>query len=146
ADAMVAAGSFRTVLTAGFGVGQVGGGYYALDITDPDLDDGGPRFLWQLTRDPGGAAMFGEGGTPLVTTVFIKQSPTDPGADVAVAILPGGDAGLRTSGATTAGPLLQPVDSTYAPSPTVGAYTGAEAARSVTVVRLDTGEVLRSFR
>ena len=146
ADAMVAAGSFRTVLTAGFGVGQVGGGYYALDITDPDLDDGGPRFLWQLTRDPGGAALFGEGGTPLVTTVFIKQSPTDPGADVAVAILPGGDAGLRTSGATTAGPLLQPVDSTYAPSPTVGAYTGAEAARSVTVVRLDTGEVLRSFR
>ncbi len=49
-DGKVANGTFRTVLAAGFGVGQVGGGFYALDVTDPDLDDGGPKFLWQLTK------------------------------------------------------------------------------------------------
>ncbi len=146
ADARVASGSFRTVLTAGFGVGQVGGGYYALDVTDPDLDDGGPKFLWQLTRDAAGTELFGQGGTPTLATVFIKQGPSDPGSDVAIAILPGGDAGLRTHAATAAGPLLAPVDSTFTSAATVGAYSGAEAARSLTIVRLDTGEVLRSFR
>ncbi len=145
-DAEVATGTFRTILVAGFGVGQVSGGYYALDVTDPDKDDGGPRFLWQLTNDDSGTALFGGGGTPAIATAFIRPSSSDPGADVAIAILPGGDAGLRTGSSTTAGPILATKDSTYAAATAVSGYSSATAARSLTIVRLDTGEVLRSFR
>lgn len=146
ADAQTATGTYRTVMVSGFGVGQVAGGYYALDVTDPDLDDGGPRFLWQLTKDASGNALFGEGGTPALATVFVRSGSSDAGADVAVAILPGGDAGLRTGVGTTAGPILATKDSTYAAKTSVSSYTSADPARSLTVVRLDTGEVLRSFR
>lgn len=145
-DAQTASGTYRTVLVAGFGVGQVSGGYYAIDVTDPDNDDGGPRFLWQLTNDGAGTALFGGGGTPAITTAFVRANGSDPGADVAIAILPGGTAGLRTGTATTAGPILATKDSTYAAATSVSSYTSALAARSLTVVRLDTGEVLRTFR
>jgi type IV pilus assembly protein PilY1 len=146
ADGKVAAGTFRTVLTAGFGVGQTGGGFYALDVTDPDLDDGGPKFLWQLTKDATGNALFGDGGTPVITTVFLKSGTSDPGSDVAVAILPGGSAGSQSGTTTSIGPTLTPVDTTYNAATTVNAYSGADVARSLTIVRLDNGEVLRSFR
>lgn len=145
-DAQSATGTYHTAMAAGFGVGQVSGGYYAMDVTDPDLDDGGPKFLWQITNDGAGTALFGSGGTPALATVFLRADSTDPGSDVAVAILPGGDAGIRTGTATSSGPLLAPKDSTFSSSTTVSSYTSAEAARSLTVVRLDTGEVLRSFR
>lgn len=148
ADAQAAAGEWRTVLLSGFGAGQVAGGYFAIDVTNPKPENGGPILRWQLTRDSSNNALFGSGGTPLITTVFLKSGASDPGEEVAVAVLPGGDLGTRTSTLTTAGPLVQPVDgqSQFAPSTQVASYTGAEAARSLTIVRLDTGEVIRSFR
>jgi type IV pilus assembly protein PilY1 len=146
-EAKTATGTYRTAMVSGFGVGQVAGGYYALDVTDPDLaSGGGPKFLWQLTKDTSGNALFGEGGTAALATVFVRANSSDPGADVAVAILPGGDMGLRTGVGTTAGPILAPKDTTYAAKTSVSSYTSADAARSLTVVRLDTGEILRSFR
>lgn len=147
ADGKEAVGTYRTVLAAGFGKDSAaGGGYYALDVTDPDLDDGGPKFLWQLTKDNNGNSLFGAGGTPVLTTVFLKSGAEDAGSDVAVAILPGGAAGSRSGTTNVIGPTLPPKDSTFNAAPTINAYTGAEAARSLTIVRLDTGEVLRSFR
>jgi type IV pilus assembly protein PilY1 len=145
ADAQTATGTYRTTLVAGFGVGQVSNGYYAMDITEPDKDNG-TKFLWQLTSDASGTALFGAGGTPAVTTAFIRANNSEAGADVAIAILPGGVAGTRTGNNTTAGPILSPKDATYAPAANVSSYTAADAARSLTIVRVDTGEVLRSFR
>jgi type IV pilus assembly protein PilY1 len=146
ADAEAAAGGWATVLVQGFGKGQVGAGFFALDITNPVEAEGGPRFLWQLTRDEDDNELFGQGGTPLITTVFLKSSSMDPGKEVAVAVLPGGDKGSRSGALVGAGPLMDPEDETFAPALQVNGYTGAEAARSLTVVRLDTGEVIRSFR
>jgi type IV pilus assembly protein PilY1 len=146
ADAAAGAGSWGTMLVAGFGRGQVGAGYYAVDITNPVEAAGGPQFLWQLTRDDNGAALFGEGGVPLITTVFMKTSSTDPGTEVAVAVLPGGDKGSRSTSLVSAGPLMDPVGDDFEPEAEVNGYTGSEAARSLTIVRLDTGEVIRSFR
>lgn len=145
-DAQTATGTFRTILVGGFGIGQVSGGYYALDITDPDLDTGGPRFLWQLNKDSAGTTLFGDGGTPALATVYIRSGSSDPGADVAVAILPGGTLGTRTGSSTGAGPILAAKNTTYNPAATVSSYTSADAARSLTVVRLDTGEIIRTFR
>jgi type IV pilus assembly protein PilY1 len=148
ADAESGLGDWRTIGVSGFGSGQVSGGYFAIDLSNPEIAKGGPAFRWQLTRDKNGIPLFGVGGTPLITTLFLKSSSTDPGSEVAVAILPGGDLGSRTSGTTAAGPLVQPVagQSQFAPSTTVAAYSGSDAARALTVVRLDTGEVVRSFR
>lgn len=146
-DAQQGAGNWKTVLVAGFGKGQVGGGYYALDVTDPDPTTGGPEFLWQLTRDGSSNPLFGSGGTPLITTLFVKSNASDPGAEVPVAVLPGGDAGTRSGAAVSAGPLIQPENAgRFGPDEQVNGYVDAAAARSLTIVRLDTGEVLRSFR
>jgi type IV pilus assembly protein PilY1 len=147
-DAQAASGEWRTLLVSGFGVGQVSGGYFALDVTNPDPLLGGPELRWQLTRDGDGTPLFGAGGNPIITSVFLKSGSTDPGSEVAVAILPGGDLGTRTTSLTGAGPLTDPVDgqSAFAAANQVAAYSGADAARSLTVVRLDTGEVVRSFR
>ncbi|MEY4547558.1 MAG: hypothetical protein RL685_3753, partial [Pseudomonadota bacterium] len=132
----------------GFGEGAVDGGYFALDVTRPELDDGqGPRFLWQLTRSTTDARLFGNGGTPLITTVYL-QSGSDPPREVAVAVLPGGDIGPTSSvavGATPPALAVTPTD--FATTRTAGLnYTGADRARSLTIVRLDTGEVVRTFR
>jgi type IV pilus assembly protein PilY1 len=140
-SARFGAGLWRSVLVQGFGGTR--GGYFALDITDPVIsgDTGGPRFLWQLTTDSDGNPLFGEGGgTPLITTVFLNDK------EVAVAVLPGGE-GTRDDGA----PIVKRkadlsfVDPDYTPRPKVPAYSGT-AARSLTIVRLDNGEIIRTFR
>lgn len=132
---------WRTVLVQAFGGTR--GGYFALDITDPVIsgDSGGPRFLWQLTTDSEGNPLFGEGGgTPLITTVFVEDK------EIAVAVLPGGE-GTRDDGAD---PIdreadISFVDADYTPRPRVPVYSGT-ASRSLTVVRLDNGEIIKTFR
>lgn len=146
AEAQSGVGAWRTALVQGFGKGQVGAGYFALDITNPVTTSGGPRFLWQLTRDGSGNPLFGTGGTPLITTVFLKRSANDAGTEVSVAVLPGGDAGSRTGEQTLAGPLMLPEDDRFEPKEFVNEYSGALSARSLTIVRLDTGEIVRTFR
>jgi len=140
-SARFGASLWRTVLVQAFGGTR--GGYFALDITDPVIsgDTGGPRFLWQLTTDSEGNPLFGEGGgTPLITTAFLDNK------EVAVAVLPGGE-GTRDDGADPVDreAVTTFVDADYTPRAKVPAYSGA-AARSLTIVRLDNGEIVRTFR
>lgn len=133
--------AWRTVLVQSFGEGWPG--YFALDITDPAA---GPRLLWQLTTAANGEPLFGSGGTPLITSVFVG---TGVGAkEVAVAVLPGGSGGAPTGSAcdrTLA--TFNHIPSGFQPRTRVNCYaTSARAAKSVTIVRLDSGEILRTFR
>ena len=194
---------YHTTLVSGLGAS--GGGYYALNVSDPDcgglaglgcinthvaaaskdaahgtaaVPAVGPHFLWQLTDIPIGAAdpakktrlardgtqmvaLFGsQSGTPVITT--LQVDPDGNGArQIGVAILPGGIDGPPVKGGT----CVRAMDSggPYNPinfdSSAVGfprrrevrqwgkscAATDPVAGRSVTVVRLDTGEIIRHF-
>ena len=152
ADAQGGLGQWRTILVQSFGGNR--GGYFALDVTDPvpNVDPKkGPKFLWQLTEYDDGDPLFGRGGTtPLITTIFFDDGT---GAkEVAVAILPGGEdpdppkAGQKKNRKDQ---TPSNVDNRFTPRVEVPEYEDKKenhAARAITVVRLDTGEVIRSFR
>jgi type IV pilus assembly protein PilY1 len=137
-------GEWRTILVQSFGKQHAG--YFAIDVTDPvPSSTGGPKFLWQLVTDSAGNQLFGDGGgTPLITTVYLDHK------EVAVAVLPGGYS--NTPGADGATPDTgcargKTWSITPKPRDNVPCYSGsAIRARSVTVVRLDSGEILRTFR
>lgn len=151
--------SYRTIMVQGFGAKL--GGYYALDVTSPTVDIAdskkGPKFLWQLTTDDAGNQLFGKGsGTPLITTLFMdtKQS-TEPVREVAVAVLPGGlgDAPTTTTAMCDSDNITAiagDVSSNYRPQIRCyganGSSVNSIAARSITIVKLDTGEIIRTFR
>ncbi|MEO8180326.1 MAG: hypothetical protein ABI895_15930 [Deltaproteobacteria bacterium] len=147
ADAQAGSGNWRTVLLQSFGEGQVSGGYFAVDITQPDREGShAPKFLWQLTRDASGNPLFGNGGTPLITTIYL-QSGLGGSREVAVAVLPGGDLPPGVGTVLAKPPALGVSDPEFETQRTTGRnYSSAERARSLTIVRLDTGEVLRTFR
>lgn len=147
--------TWRTLMTQGFG--PLTGGYFALDVTSPTIDKTdsttGPRFLWQLTTDANGHSLFGKAsGNPLITTVFVSVGNNDL-REVSVAVLPGGDGDApdSTTPACAAGSLM-PVLNTGGPNTVfrslVPCYSSAASigARSLTFVRLDTGQILRTFR
>jgi type IV pilus assembly protein PilY1 len=149
--------TWRMVLLQSFGANK--GGYFALDVTDPDptKPNGGPKFLWQLTTNAAGAPLFGRGGvTPLITTLYFDVEAGLNPKEVAVAVLPGGLGSTPSLPAgNTIGCPTQPDAEPLGTDPEgfgqrrayVNCYpdTGREA-RSLTIVRLDTGEVIRSFR
>lgn len=142
ANARFGLGQWRTVLVQAFGGTRAG--YFAVDVTNPvpiDSDtNSGPQFLWQITTDSDGNPLFGAGGgTPLITTVFVD------GTEIAVAVLPGGSGGARVDGGTVARAEWDGIDDDYPPRTTVAEYED-EVSRSLTIVRLDTGEILRTFR
>jgi type IV pilus assembly protein PilY1 len=138
-------------------------GYFALDVTHPTIPETtdtskGPKFLWQLTTDSAGQPLFGKGGsTPAITTLYIG------GKQVPVAVLPGGrgdpvgpgacdkDMGaplpLATDG-TPGGPqnLSDYRTNKICDYPNASGSLASTAARSVTIVRLDTGAIVRTFR
>lgn len=136
-QAQKADASWHTVLVASGGAG--GAFYYALDITDPNK----PKFLWQLSTDSAGTSLFGKtGGTPAIATIALKKD--DARSEVAVAILPGGAGSTSSDGAcdrknpdwgNVGAPARKQVRC-WEPGP----------SRSLTVVRIDTGEVLMNFR
>lgn len=142
--------AWRTILVQSYGTLRPG--YFAIDITDPEIEAGGPKFLWQLSTDSAGRPLFGTGGaTPLITTVLLDK------LEVAVAVLPGGypeKAGTAKIGSSdTAGCARKGTYGSWptdvpAPRTDVKCYyeDDAKRARSVTVVRLDSGEILRTFR
>ncbi len=147
---------WHTALVAGFGAQQRG--YYAIDVTDPtpntDLTKG-PQFLWQLTDVPAikgvpDRALFGQhSGTPTITTVFADLDGAGP-HEVGVAILPGGiDTGAVGGSCKrlgTPGNDAAPTGWTRRDFVRCWAAPGKNVpGRSLTVVRLDTGEVLRTF-
>jgi type IV pilus assembly protein PilY1 len=163
AQAKASSARWYTVIVGSFGAY---GGYYALDVSWPEPNSAtippagyvkGPRFLWQLTTDVNGQPLFGgQAGTPSIATLFFTMPGEAEPAEHAVAILPGGLGGQRveapvnvTFDASAVDPKVtartrtrsyMPVDGSDASVRTLG------GARSVTVVRLDTGEVIRTFR
>ena len=155
----VTATTWRTALVQGFGKNR--GGYFALDITNPDTATGspysatsatsGPEFLWQLTEDSSNRWLFGpSGATPLITTLFCQPPSGDTTPrEIPVAILPGGYAPADSSGTVTrANTSPTGIPSGYAVRTSIPSYTSTDAiaARSLTIVRLDTGEIVRTFR
>jgi type IV pilus assembly protein PilY1 len=156
-DARGGLGTWRTVLVQGFGGGR--GGYFALDVTNPvpdasapaNTERGGPRFLWQLTKDSAGNELFGRAGaTPAITTLFFDPDGSTNPREIPVAILPGGYGGTPNGSASTPARTFTGVtlDSRFTPRGQVRGYDwGSEVgARSVTIVRLDKGEIIRTFR
>jgi type IV pilus assembly protein PilY1 len=143
--------TWRTVLVQAFGSPR--GGYFALDITDPiPSADGGPKFLWQLTTTGSGDPLFGpRGAIPTITTLYLDTTSLDGATtgprEVAVAILPGGSGNPPTGDSTARAAEPEGVDSDFEPRGSINAYSDTEiAARSLTIVRLDTGEIIRTFR
>jgi type IV pilus assembly protein PilY1 len=146
-NAQAADNTWRTILVQS--LGEAGSGYFALDITDVNPSSvGGPRFLWQITTDAAATPtpIFGQGGTPLITTLSINEAGIRK--EVAVAVLPGGDA-PETSGScarlSSTGDWSH-IPATYTPRSRARCYPADSRARSVTIVRLDSGEILRTFR
>ncbi|MEO6576903.1 MAG: hypothetical protein ABIP89_23850, partial [Polyangiaceae bacterium] len=135
----------------------------------------GPQFRWQLTNAGATSANISTGqqifgshsATPAITTVYVDLGSSAGGLqEIGVAVLPGGSdlpavAGTCTRHYTvgssgTTGDDATPNNSTpnYAPRagvPCYGNATGSTrstlpvAGRSLTIVRLDTGEILRTF-
>ena len=149
--------TWRTILIQGFGKHR--GGYFALDVTNPDTAvnspykslSPGPRFLWQLSEDSANRWLFGpSGATPLITTLFFAPSASDSvPREIAVAILPGGNADPDTAtNVARANPTPYNSPSEYPARNSIPQYTSTDAiaARSLTIVRLDTGEIVRTFR
>ncbi len=149
--------TWRTILVQGFGTTFPG--YFALDVTNPDPsmtingETGGPKFLWQITSDVSGNPLFGSGGaTPTITSLLVDEDGTGA-REVPVALLPGGTGGAGTAG-TLATPGCPRASSSaylgkfgsYPPRPRVPCYTANLGARSLTIVRLDTGKIIRTFR
>jgi type IV pilus assembly protein PilY1 len=150
-------------------VGSFGayGGYYALDVSWPNPDSTaspptgyhkGPRFLWQLTTDINGAPVFGDrAGVPSIATLYFAMPGSgQAAAEHAVAILPGGLGGLPTDQAVQRSYSISAVDSQITPQSETRKYVPVDntdnaarslgGARSITIVRLDTGEVVRTLR
>ncbi len=153
--------SFRTIVVQGYGPKM--GGYFALDVTKPTIDPAnptttGPTFLWQLSTDAAGNQLFGKGtSTPLITTVYMDTKlATSPVRLVDVAVLPGGtgDAPTGPSCAATGdtATAIAADDGSKSYRATLRCYgvngnsQNSIAARSLTIVRLDTGEIIRTFR
>jgi len=146
---------WRTVLVQSFGGSYPG--YFALDITDPVA---GPQFLWQLTTDASGSPLFGDSGsTPTIATLYFDPSGGANPREISVAILPGGNGGAPPiatgTGCDRADLSPSGFDTTTKPRLKVPCYTddagttnraAARRGRSLTIVRLDTGEILRTFR
>jgi type IV pilus assembly protein PilY1 len=151
------ANTWRTVLVQSFGGEHAG--YFALDVTDPvptstslqDPTKGGPRMLWQLTDNVDGVNLFGHGGaTPAITTLFFDPvvGGTKP-REIPVAILPGGPGGTVVAGESPERTFTTGIETNYEPRKRVRKYdfpASELGARSLTIVRIDTGEIIRTFR
>jgi type IV pilus assembly protein PilY1 len=166
---------WRTTLVAGFGPAQKGyyaldvtnPTYKQTSNTIPPETGSsaaaGPTFLWQLTKTPAtNMPLFGAyGTTPAITQVAINQ-PDGTVHEVGVAILPGGwnSAAVPPAGTnpgcerdthhrhladwSTTGGFL-PWRTSVRCWGATGNYTDNVIGRSVTVVRLDNGEVIATF-
>jgi len=161
--------AWHTMLVASFGASNRG--YYAVDVTNPDpskLSSGtvptyapptgapGPVLRWQLTTMPiGNFPLFAsKAATPAITTLFLNPGDGGGAREIGVAILPGGSDGAPTTLAECARATKtsdsQPANG-YAYRKNVRCWGGtskpgdAVVGRSLTVVRIDTGEILQVF-
>ena len=132
---------WHTVLVAG---GRGGGGfYYALDVTDPN----NPTFLWQIGHVRTSTPMFSSfSRTPAIAT--IRYDNGSGVKEVGVAILPGGTGTLDPDPTCTRSRITgstSHIDPSYQPRSNVRCWNDGPG-RSLTIVRLDTGEVLMRFQ
>ncbi|MCC6528555.1 MAG: hypothetical protein IT373_38265 [Polyangiaceae bacterium] len=131
---------WRRVLVAG---GRGGGPfYYALDVTDPDK----PTFLWQISKTPDGAPLFGpQTGKPGIATIALKEGSAVN--EVAVAVLPGGTATVVGGACSNnrQSTLSAHIDASYKPRTKVRCWVHGPG-RSLSVVRLDNGQLIANFR
>jgi type IV pilus assembly protein PilY1 len=162
-DLATATSAWHTMLVGSYGT--QGRGYYAVDVTNPDPNAtpaGAPVFRWQMTTmGTGNANIFGvHSGTPQITTVFADLTGAGSAAsakEYGVAVLPGGqDISGPTGGpcarsATTTGANTSTPSSGFTGRSNVRCW-GANAAaadpvvgRSLAIVSLETGEILRVF-
>jgi type IV pilus assembly protein PilY1 len=134
------AGTWHTVLVAGGG--SAGGFYYALDVTDPTK----PKFLWQLANDSSAPPLFSLRGTPQPAIATVTIPDGSDFKEVAVAILSGGAPSFAGGSCPrdNTGALMK--SAKYTPRGSVRCWAQAAGARTLTVVRIDTGEILMSFR
>lgn len=147
-----------TILVGSFGAS---GGYYAMDVTWPDPNSTaspptgyqkGPRFLWQITTDYDGNPVFGkQSATPSIATMYFKSPGATAAAEHVVAILPGGAGGVVGNAASSITYDRDMVDPKVTARTQTQTYTNdaqntLPGARSITIVRLDTGEVVRTLR
>jgi len=140
--------NWRSIVVGSGGGG--GGFYYALDVTNPNS----PQFLWQISTNTTGDPLFSpKAGKPAITTVAIDDGNLDV-REVAVAILPGGWTGLSngTCSRVTTGSAVWSLDK-FQPKlggNSVRCWQDASGkvgpARSLTIVRLDNGQVVMNFR
>ena len=140
--------NWRSVVVGSGGAG--GGFYYALDMTNPNS----PQFLWQLSTDGAGNPLFADKTVkPTITTIAVDDGNQDV-KEVAVAILPGGAKSLSNGicNRITTGSTVWSLDKFQ---PKLGGNsvrcwgdgTGKVGpARSLTIVRLDNGQVIMNFR
>jgi type IV pilus assembly protein PilY1 len=146
---------------------------YTAGIGNAGTRNPGPHFLWQLTDLPKlvgesneldvhtdvlGAqrvSMLGRSGaTPAITTLFFDPAGGTAAREIAVAILPGGMETQAIPGASCPrqAPLLN-MATGYAARNDVRKWTATAAqpctagviGRSLTIVRLDNGQIIRAF-
>ena len=164
--------TWHTMLVAGYG--QYEQGYYAVDVTNPspagmgsgvlptDPPPVGPVFRWQLSKVPAtNYPLFAaQSATPAITTLFFDPGDGGGARDIGVAILPGGQNSNPTSSAGN-GPSCARAAKASDSAP-LSSYTARAAVRcwggsnppkstdyvigrSLSIVRLDTGEIIRAF-
>jgi type IV pilus assembly protein PilY1 len=157
---------WHTMLVGSYGSSQQG--YYAVDVTNPTS----PVFRWQLTKLPSTESyqIFGtHAATPAITTVTLNDSSGIP-HEVGVAVLPGGISGSSTGGpcqrerdatGVTPGPDAMPASNyamrnyvrcwgpnggtTGGTTPNAASQADPVPGRSLSIVRLDTGEIVKVF-
>jgi type IV pilus assembly protein PilY1 len=139
-DAQGGNATWRTVAVGGL---TAGGGYYALDITDPK----NPQFLWQLTNFGGasGAPLFGQTpAQPSIGIVYYSEGSANP-VETPVAFLPGGSGTIwNSSGLCNRWQTNSATDPKIQWRSQTRCWSGP--GQSMTVVRLYDGKILRSFR
>ena len=161
--------AWHTMLVASYGSQATG--YYAVDVTNPDptsMVSGtsapndppqvGPVFRWQLTKLPATSMpLFGpQSATPAITTLYMDPQDGNGPREIGVAILPGGEDLPSTQAEcariTKSSDSAPPTGYTartnvrcWGKTGGAQAYTDMVVGRSVSIVRLDTGEVLRVF-
>lgn len=142
---------WNTMLVAG--LGSAVKGYYGVDITNPEIvaadADKGPKFKWQIMDDESGNPLFGSPSQPTITTLYFSPSAGATPREIAVAILPGGDSSTQDATPVSQARLTvggDTVDTDWPMRANVRRYKANDPSRSLTIVRLDTGEVVRTFR
>ncbi len=152
-DVLANTNKWHTVALAGYG--ENGPGYYAIELTDPRA----PKFLWQITAPE----LLGPvSGTPAIATVVTRgPNAGDPIVERGAAVLVGGYNKLGGNGScprrlspggsdiswgpTNALPEGYPARGTVKAETADCALTTKLPGRSVSIVDIETGEIIRVF-